>query len=94
MTAPAVRRRLRVTGRVQGVGFRWFTRAQARDLGLSGWVRNEHDGTVLCEVQGPGDLVDQMLDRLRRGPPGAHVTQVSTDPLTLVDDDDDFRIHP
>jgi acylphosphatase len=67
---------VRVTGVVQGVGFRWFVRERARRLGLAGWVRNLPDGSV--EVAADGD--DQQLDLLRgellRGPSGAAVEQL------------------
>jgi acylphosphatase len=71
----------RVTGRVQGVGFRWWTRGQALRLGIDGSVRNAADGSV--EVIASGD--EQALAELRRllsvGPPGADVTGV--EPLGL-----------
>ena len=49
-----------VHGRVQGVGFRWATGAEARRLGLDGWVRNRDDGTVEAEIQGPPENVERM----------------------------------
>ncbi len=60
------RRSVHFTGRVQGVGFRMTVRAVAQSLKLSGWVRNEPDGTVLMEVQGPSDTIDQCLGRIQR----------------------------
>ncbi len=48
-------------GRVQGVGFRWRARMAADELGLTGWVRNEWDGSVVMEVQGPERLIGKML---------------------------------
>ena len=67
---------LRIHGRVQGVGFRWFAREEARRLGVSGWVTNHPGGEV--EVEAGGET--QSLQRLRRalevGPPGAEVTRV------------------
>ena len=53
-------------GRVQGVGFRWTASQIAGDYGLTGWVRNEYDGTVTMEVQGSQDLIDNLVDRLYR----------------------------
>ena len=53
-------------GRVQGVGFRWTASQIAGEYGLTGWVRNEYDGTVTIEVQGSQDLIDNLVDRLYR----------------------------
>ncbi len=60
-----VRKRVRFSGIVQGVGFRMTCRHAASDHGLSGWVKNEPDGTVLMEVQGEPGAVEAMLDHLR-----------------------------
>jgi len=65
-----------ITGRVQGVGFRWFVRAEARPLGLTGWVRNREDGAVEGEVEGRDDAVDALVPCLEVGPPSAIVTNV------------------
>lgn len=56
--------RIRFYGRVQGVGFRYTACNLARNLGLTGWVRNEFDGTVLCEAQGDSSVTDKFLERL------------------------------
>lgn len=74
------RARLRVTGRVQGVGFRWFVRQQARRLGLSGWVRNDDDGAVTLEVGGPAEAIAAIRAAVARGPDGASVEQVESLP--------------
>jgi acylphosphatase len=66
----------RVTGRVQGVSFRAWTQDEARALGLTGWVRNERDGSVSALLSGPDDAVDAMIERLRCGPPAARVADV------------------
>jgi len=65
-----------VRGRVQGVGFREYLRREAERLGVTGWVRNRHDGTVEAMVHGRPDDVAQVLDWMRRGPPAARVTDV------------------
>ena len=65
-----------ITGRVQGVGFRWFVKAEARPLGLTGWVRNREDGAVEGEVEGREDAVDALVPCLEVGPPSAIVTNV------------------
>jgi len=71
-------RRIRfvVTGRVQGVGFRWFVRAEARPLGLNGWIRNRDDGAVEGEVEGRDDAIEALIPCLEVGPPSAIVTNV------------------
>jgi acylphosphatase len=67
-------RRVLVSGVVQGVGFRYYTRLRASELGLSGWVQNLADGRVEVWVEGPPAAVEQLLEWLRRGPPGAQVS--------------------
>lgn len=66
----------RVNGRVQGVGFRASAIRKANQLGLDGWVRNEHDGTVRVVAEGPRPMLEDMVDWLERGPASAHVTSV------------------
>ena len=66
-----------VTGTVQGVGFRFTTRRQAVHLGLTGWVRNEPDGSVALCAQGSAGAVDRLISFLEAGPPGAAVTSVT-----------------
>jgi len=61
---------------VQGVGFRWFVTSEARALGLAGWVRNLPDGRVEAWIEGEEAAVTAMLERLRRGKPGARVESV------------------
>lgn len=68
------RRAYRITGRVQGVGYRTFARSQGRSLALKGWVRNRTDGSVELHAEGPADRLDALEARLRRGPPAAEVT--------------------
>jgi acylphosphatase len=65
-----------VEGRVQGVGFRWWTRERARELGVSGWVRNEADGTVRVEARGSPEALDRLRELLEGGPPGARVASL------------------
>jgi acylphosphatase len=76
--------RLRITGRVQGVGFRFETCNQARQLGLRGWVRNRHDGGVEVQIAGDAAACDTLVDWARRGPPGARVDALE---LTELSDD-------
>jgi acylphosphatase len=65
-----------VSGRVQGVGFRWHTRALARELGLSGWCANLSDGRVEVCCEGAESRVAELLAWLARGPAGARVEHV------------------
>ena len=74
-----IARRVRVTGRVQGVFFRAWTRNEAEALGVGGWVRNCSDGSVEAHVEGEPDAVDRLIDSIRAGPPGARVDQVTVD---------------
>lgn len=64
----STRRRFVVSGRVQGVGFRWFVRETGESLGLSGWVRNRPDGAVEAEAEGRSAALAQFAQRLRAGP--------------------------
>jgi acylphosphatase len=84
--------RARVRGRVQGVSYRWATRAQARSLGLTGWVRNEDDGSVLVEAEGEPSAVDRLVAWLGKGPPGARVAGVDVEKLSPVGEEKDFEI--
>jgi acylphosphatase len=68
--------RVRIDGRVQGVGFRYWTEATASRLGLSGWVRNRRDGSVEAVFSGPAETVAEMLDLCRQGPPASRVTRI------------------
>jgi acylphosphatase len=67
---------IRVSGRVQGVGFRWYVRQAADRLGLAGWVRNHPDGSVEIAAEGSVGAQEQLLSAARRGPPGADVERV------------------
>jgi acylphosphatase len=71
-----VARRAVVTGRVQGVGFRFFAERAARDAGVAGWVRNREDGAVETFAEGEEQAVRLYLDRLKIGPRVSRVTAV------------------
>ncbi|MBD3916870.1 acylphosphatase [Nocardioides hwasunensis] len=68
---------VRVTGRVQGVAFRWHTEEEARRLGVVGWVRNEVDGSVLLHAEGDEVAVDDLVAWCHHGPPSARVQDVA-----------------
>jgi acylphosphatase len=79
----AVSRRVVVTGRVQGVFFRAWTKQQADDLGVTGWVRNRPDGSVEALVAGDDDAVRALIDRMGHGPAAAHVEGLDEEPTDM-----------
>ena len=83
---------VRITGRVQGVGFRDWTAREARQLGLAGWVRNENDGSVAALIIGREDAVATMIERLWKGPRLASVSDVKTDAVSVAEMPVSFRI--
>lgn len=82
-----VRRRVRVRGRVQGVGFRGAIREQALGLSVAGWVRNLPDGSVEALLEGPEVPVEALIAFCRRGPPGARVgaVELSEEPAEALE---------
>ncbi len=96
-TSDIAKVQVRVTGRVQGVFFRHSTREQARNLGLSGWVRNEDDGSVLLRAYGLPDNLSSLITWCHNGPPSAKVSSVEVQWLDRDDSDaepaaSDFKI--
>ncbi len=77
--AEKARLKATVYGRVQGVNFRYYTRLKARELGLTGYVRNNWDGTVEVDAEGDKDALQKLLDFLWVGPPAAVVTNVEAE---------------
>lgn len=72
--------RLVIEGRVQGVGYRWWTVEAARALGLAGWVRNRADGSVEVLALGPREALERLAAACEEGPPGARVRSVRVEP--------------
>lgn len=72
------RRAYLVSGRVQGVGFRWWTRRQALSLGLRGTVQNLPDGRVRVDAEGDPTDLDRLHEKLQQGPPAAQVTKIES----------------
>jgi acylphosphatase len=68
---------VKVTGRVQGVSFRWYAVQEGQRLGVAGWVRNEPDGSVAAYVEGDAAAVDAMVEWCRHGPAYASVRGVA-----------------
>jgi acylphosphatase len=86
-----MRRRYRFHGRVQGVGFRATARHLARGFALSGWVRNEPDGSVLLEAQADPGEIDRFIDELSRHH-NPRISRMETTEITVVEDETGFRI--
>lgn len=86
MTGAVLRRRLRVDGRVQGVGYRASLARRAAGAGLAGWVRNTPDGAVEAELEGPAAEVEAVVAWCRGGPPLARVTGVTVTALEPTGD--------
>lgn len=84
--------RLVLSGRVQGVGFRWFTRKAAQELGVAGRVRNLPDGRVEVEAAGEPGSLDAFRERLREGPSGSRVTGLEELEISPVPEWDGFVI--
>jgi acylphosphatase len=82
MKPPEQAVRLRITGRVQGVGYRLWATRTAASLGLRGWVRNRFDGTVEALVTGAPERVDAMIEACWQGPRAAQVSEVTAVPDT------------
>ena len=71
-----VGRHLRLTGHVQGVFFRAWAHGEARELGVSGWIRNCPDGSVEAHLSGDENAVERMVARMRRGPSNARIDDI------------------
>jgi acylphosphatase len=87
-----VARRFRLSGRVQGVGFRYFAESVAAREGLHGWVRNLPDGSVEAEAEGDADAVERFERALRHGPPAARVDEVRVDSVNPTGRDTGFSV--
>lgn len=74
---------VRITGIVQGVGYRYWTESEARARGLDGWVRNRRDGSVEALIAGDEATIDEMLAAFRVGPPASVVEKVTSEAAEL-----------
>jgi acylphosphatase len=92
--AAAARIVVRIRGRVQGVGFRYAAIAEARHLGITGWVRNTHDGDVELVAEGSADRLRRLLTWCHTGPPGARVTQVAPEWRPFAGEFEGFCLRP
>ena len=80
MSEATISVRLHILGRVQGVWYRGWATDRARDLGLSGWIRNRQDGSVEALLCGSESRVRAMIEQCREGPPAARVERVIEEP--------------
>lgn len=88
----ATRAMVRISGRVQGVSFRYFTQRTARALGLTGWVRNLPDGTVEALFEGERERIEQALAACRQGPSAAEVDELSVEWDAMAKEFIDFTV--
>ena len=87
-----VRKSITVSGRVQGVGFRYFVRQEARARGITGWVMNLTDGTVTMEVQAAPEVIENLVERLMRGNGASKIVQIKSYDLDIVKGENKFGI--
>ena len=88
----AVRKEITVSGRVQGVGFRFFTQQTAINLRITGWVKNQSDGSVIMEVQGTPQQLDALTSRLKQGNGYSKVVQMKIEDLDVEKGENKFGI--
>jgi acylphosphatase len=81
-----------VSGLVQGVGFRYYSRKEAESLRLAGYVRNKADGSVEIEAQGTPEAIDRFLEWVKHGPKKAVVENIISKELEVFENEKDFEI--
>ncbi|CRJ85944.1 hypothetical protein BN1723_000044 [Verticillium longisporum] len=79
-------------GRVQGVGFRYFTQKRGTEYGLTGWCRNTDDNKVEGEAQGPEDVLEKFFQDVDQGPRSAKVVKLDQTERDVVDGEKDFQV--
>ncbi len=88
----AIRKSVTVTGRVQGVGFRYFVRQEAHALGISGWVMNLNDGSVTMEIQSTPEILDKLIARLKKGNGFSKIIQLKEYEVPVIEGENKFGI--
>ena len=86
------RYQVKVFGRVQGVGYRYFCRASAESLNIKGWARNAGDATVELEIQGLENDINSYLSKLEEGPPFSRVDYIEKHPIPIQPSSPTFEI--
>lgn len=92
MTEDRKAARVTIRGKVQGVSYRVWTSREAASLGLDGWVCNEPDGSVTALIAGSAGALATMIERFGKGPPGAVVSDVAAEFLTVAEVQPGFHI--
>ena len=87
-----VRKAGRAVGRVQGVCFRAFVRMEAKNLNVTGWVKNMSDGSVTMELQGEPQIIEQLIEKIKIGRGRIKVTGFEISDLPVVEGEDRFAI--
>ena len=87
-----IRKHIRFYGRVQGVNFRYTSSNIARNLGLTGWVRNEDDGSVEMEAQGTSELINQLIDEMKNVSPYIVIDNIEQKVIPTKQDETGFII--
>ena len=87
-----IRKAVTVSGRVQGVGFRYFVRQEARALNVTGWVMNLRDGTVTMEIQSTPDILANLIARIQKGNGASKVTGLKEYEVPVVQGENKFGI--
>lgn len=81
-----------ITGRVQGVGFRHFTRKNAENLGVTGWVKNLSDGRVEAVFQGSEEQIEELIQRCKKGPVASYVQNIEIEKNSGEEDYKNFSV--
>lgn len=87
-----IRKHIRFYGRVQGVNFRYTSSNIARKLGLTGWVRNEYDGSVEMEAQGTSELINKLIDTMKNVSQYIVIDNIEQKVIPVVKDEKEFII--
>ncbi|MGN0144357.1 MAG: acylphosphatase [Clostridium sp.] len=87
-----IRYSILVDGRVQGVGFRFFTQLTAVNLKLTGWCRNLHDGRVQIEVQGLEETLNQFISTLKKGNNFSRIDEMVVDKIPVIENEKKYSI--
>ena len=88
-----IRKAARAQGRVQGVGFRFFVQTEAKKARVTGWVKNENDGSVTMEIQGTPEQLTALEERIKKGNGFARVSQLDSTEIAVVAGESQFNIN-